>query len=77
MRRSFSASSKSTAWLRSSTVRHASDFGVMTSEPTIDWGAAKARKSQTVENLVRGLGGLLKQRKVEVVIGGGRLAFIG
>jgi dihydrolipoamide dehydrogenase len=56
-----------------STVRHASDFGIMTSEPTIDWGAAKARKSQTVEALVRGLGGLLKQRKVEVVIGRGRL----
>jgi dihydrolipoamide dehydrogenase len=56
-----------------STVRHASDFGVITSEPTIDWGAAKARKSQTVEALVRGLGGLLKQRKVEVVIGRGRL----
>lgn len=56
-----------------STVRHASDFGVITSEPTIDWEAAKARKSQTVEALVRGLGGLLKQRKVEVVIGRGRL----
>ena len=56
-----------------STVRHASDFGVITSEPTIDWGAAKARKSQAVEALVRGLGGLLKQRKVEVVTGRGRL----
>ena len=56
-----------------STVRHASDFGIMTSEPTIDWEAAKARKVQAVESLVRGLGGLLKQRKVDVVTGKGRL----
>jgi dihydrolipoamide dehydrogenase len=56
-----------------STVRHASDFGVMTSEPELDWAAAKARKTQTVEGLLRGLGGLLKQRKVDVVIGRGRV----
>ncbi|HEY7565804.1 MAG TPA: dihydrolipoyl dehydrogenase [Acidimicrobiia bacterium] len=56
-----------------STVRHASDFGVMTSEPELDWAAAKARKSQTVDGLVRGLGGLLRQRKVEVILGRGRI----
>lgn len=56
-----------------STVRHASDFGVMTAEPELDWQAAKARKNQTVEGLLKGLGGLLKQRKVEVVTGRGRL----
>lgn len=56
-----------------STVLHASDFGVMTAEPKLDWEAALARKNQTVESLVRGLGGLLKQRKVEVIIGRGRL----
>jgi dihydrolipoamide dehydrogenase len=55
------------------TVARASDFGVIASEPEIDWGAALARKNQTVEALVRGLGGLLKKRKVEVVIGRGRL----
>jgi dihydrolipoamide dehydrogenase len=56
-----------------STVRHASDFGVMTSEPELNWEAAKARKNQTVEGLLRGLAVLLKQRKVDVVIGQGRL----
>ena len=56
-----------------STVLHASDFGVMTAEPKLDWEAALARKNQTVESLVRGLGGLLKQRKVDVVPGRGRL----
>jgi dihydrolipoamide dehydrogenase len=55
------------------TVRKASDFGVMTSEPQLDWGAALAKKQQTVEGLLKGLAGLLKQRKVEVVAGRGRL----
>jgi len=55
------------------TVRKASDFGVMTSEPELDWSAALARKQQTVEGLLKGLAGLLKQRKVEVVMGRGRL----
>jgi dihydrolipoamide dehydrogenase len=55
------------------TVRHASDFGVMASEPELDWGAALAKKQQTVEGLLKGLAGLLKQRKVDVVSGRGRL----
>jgi dihydrolipoamide dehydrogenase len=57
-----------------STVTHAAEFGVNTSQPEIDWQAALARKNQTVEGLVRGLGGLLKGRGVEVVTGFGRLA---
>lgn len=55
------------------TVRHASDFGVVTSEPTLDWLAARDRKTQTVEGLIKGLSGLLGQRDVEVVSGAGRL----
>ena len=57
-----------------STVRHAADFGVVSSPPTLDWGAALSRKTKTVETLVRGLSGLLKQRQVEVLLGKGRLA---
>ena len=57
-----------------STVTHAAEFGVNTSKPELDWQAALARKNQTVEGLVRGLGGLLKGRGVEVVTGFGRLA---
>jgi dihydrolipoamide dehydrogenase len=56
-----------------STVRHASDFGVIASEPQLDWEAALARKNQTVEALLKGLAGLLKQRKVDVFEGFGRL----
>ncbi len=56
-----------------STVSHAAEFGVITEQPSLDWGAALARKNQTVEGLVRGLGGLLKQKGVEVITGYGRL----
>ncbi|HEY4606583.1 MAG TPA: dihydrolipoyl dehydrogenase [Acidimicrobiia bacterium] len=57
-----------------STVSHAAEFGVITELPSLDWGAALARKNQTVEGLVRGLGGLLKKKNVEVITGFGRLA---
>lgn len=57
-----------------STVSHAAEFGVVASQPELDWSAALARKNQTVEGLVRGLGGLLDKRDVEVVKGYGRLA---
>ena len=57
-----------------STVTHAAEFGVNTSQPEIDWDAALARKNQSVEGLVRGLGGLLKQAGVDVINGYGRLA---
>jgi dihydrolipoamide dehydrogenase len=57
-----------------STVANAAEFGVVASQPEIDWDAALARKNQSVEGLVRGLGGLLKKRGVEVVTGFGKLA---
>jgi dihydrolipoamide dehydrogenase len=56
------------------TVSHAAEFGVDAGQPTLDWEAALARKNQTVEGLVRGLGGLLKKKGVEVIEGYGRLA---
>lgn len=55
------------------TVANAAEFGVVTSAPQIDWSAALARKNQTVEGMVRGLGGLLKQRNVEIFQGSGRV----
>jgi dihydrolipoamide dehydrogenase len=56
------------------TVRQAADFGVVSSEAEVDWQAALARKNATVDGLVRGLEGLLKKRKVEVITGRGTLA---
>jgi dihydrolipoamide dehydrogenase len=54
-------------------IRHASDFGIVVSEPELDWAAAAARKNKTVDGLVRGLSGLLKKRNAEVITGRGVL----
>ncbi len=66
------------SWLQAaevySTVRSAGEFGVVTSDPSFVWPTALARKDRIVKGLVRGLSGLLKQRKVEVVRGHGRLS---
>lgn len=56
------------------TVSEAAEYGVVTSEPKLDWAAALAKKNKTVDGVVRGLAGLLKQRKVDVVQGTGKLA---
>ncbi len=65
------------AWLQSAevftTVAAAGEFGVQSSAPSFDWGTALARKQKIVDGLVKGLSGLLKQRKVEVINGHGRL----
>jgi dihydrolipoamide dehydrogenase len=58
------------------TVRHAGDFGfgVPGAESTvIDWPGVNKRKSGIMDQLTRGLAGLLRRRKVEVVDGHGRL----
>ena len=66
------------SWLQAaevySTVRSAGEFGVITSEPQFEWPVALARKDRIVNGLVRGLAGLLRYRKVEVVRGHGRLS---
>lgn len=66
------------AWLQTAHVFHtvdrAAEFGVRASEPSLDWPAALTRKNEVVRGLVRGLSGLLKARKVDVIDGYGRLA---
>jgi dihydrolipoamide dehydrogenase len=60
------------------TVRHAGDFGFGVPEgTTVDWPAVNKRKAGIVTQLTRGLGGLLKRRKVTVVDGRGRLTAYG
>ena len=56
------------------TVSESAEYGVVTSEPELDWAAALAKKNKTVDGVVRGLAGLLKSRKVEVIQGTGKLA---
>jgi dihydrolipoamide dehydrogenase len=65
-------------WLQSAevytTVKEAGQFGVVVDEPGFDWGAALARKNKIVDGLVRGVSGLLKSRKVEIIDGFGRMS---
>ena len=66
------------SWLQAAevytTVRSAGEFGVVASDPSFEWPTALARKDKIVKGLVRGLSGLLRRRKVEVINGHGRLA---
>lgn len=55
------------------TVQHASDFGITVSEPDIDWSVTLDRKQGIIDNLTKGLAGLLKGRKVTVLEGSGAL----
>lgn len=55
-------------------VAGAAEFGVTTSAPTVDAAALFARKDAVVAKLVGGVSGLLKNRKVTVVEGTGRLS---
>ncbi len=64
-------------WLQTAevfaTVAEAAEFGVESSSPNLNWQVALARKQKVVDGLVRGLAGLLKARKVDVIDGYGRL----
>jgi len=66
------------AWIQSaevySTVAGAEEFGVITAEPEFAWSTALKRKQKVVEGLVKGLGGLLKQRGVDIIDGHGRIS---
>lgn len=55
------------------TVAGAKEFGVTAGQPTIDLSVSQERKAKVVDQLHRGLSGLLRQRKVEIVNGIGRL----
>ena len=55
------------------TVSHAKDFGVVSDQPTIEFATSQARKQKVVDQLWKGLAGLMKQRKITTYIGTGRL----
>ncbi len=54
-------------------VAHAAEFGINAGEPTIDFAVTQARKQKIVDGLVKGIGGLLRGRKVTVYNGLGSL----
>ncbi len=56
-------------------IRHAGDFGVMVSaEPEVDWGKVLTFKESVVGRMYKGLQGLVRHKKVELVEGEGRVA---
>ncbi len=56
------------------TVRHAGEFGVNASDPTIDLAITQTRKQAVIDRLTKGLESLLDGRSVTVVNSRGRLA---
>jgi dihydrolipoamide dehydrogenase len=55
------------------TIEHAGAFGFTTSTPTVDFAVSQNRKNEVVDQLHKGLSGLLKGRKIDVLEGTGRL----
>src|SRR5688572_25736528 len=55
------------------TVAGAKEFGVQADAPLVDFSVSQARKQKVVDQLHKGLTGLLKQRKVTVFAGTGSL----
>jgi dihydrolipoamide dehydrogenase len=56
------------------TVREAAEFGVLTSDPTLQLSTSQTRKQTVVDRLTSGLESLLGRRKVTIVAGTGTLA---
>jgi dihydrolipoamide dehydrogenase len=56
------------------TVAGAKEFGVQASQPAVDFSVSQARKQKVVDQLWKGLAGLMKQRKITTVIGTGSLS---
>ncbi|HVC13615.1 MAG TPA: dihydrolipoyl dehydrogenase [Acidimicrobiales bacterium] len=55
------------------TVRGASEFGISAGDPTVDFAVNQRRKAAVVDQLHRGLSGLLRGRKVTILSGTGTL----
>ena len=54
-------------------VMHATDFGINATATGVDFGVAQKRKQTIVNNLVKGLTGLTKSKKVTYILGTGSL----
>jgi dihydrolipoamide dehydrogenase len=55
------------------TVSESARFGISAGSPTVDFGVAQTRKQQVVDQLWKGLQGLMKKRKITTVAGTGTL----
>ncbi|MCA1839240.1 MAG: dihydrolipoyl dehydrogenase [Actinomycetota bacterium] len=55
-------------------IKSAGDFGVLASEPSVDWGKVLSYKDSVVSRLFKGLQGVIKARGVTVFEGRGTIA---
>jgi dihydrolipoamide dehydrogenase len=55
------------------TIGEASKFGIRASDRSFDWGGVQSFKDSVVTKMFKGLEGLIKHRKIEVVRGSGTL----
>lgn len=56
-----------------STTKHSEDFGVMTSDVTLDFLKVQQRKNNIIDQLHKGIQGLMKKGKIDVYEGLGRI----
>src|SRR5436305_7933649 len=56
------------------TVAGAEEFGILADKPAVEFSASQDRKQKVVDQLWKGLQGLMKRRKITTVNGLGRLA---
>ena len=54
-------------------IKSSGEFGIITQEPQVDWGKVLDFKASVVGRMYKGLSGLVKRAKVELVEGEGRL----
>jgi len=55
------------------TVAGAKEFGIQAEQPVLDFSVSQARKQKVVDQLHKGLEGLMKRRRITTFIGTGRL----
>jgi dihydrolipoamide dehydrogenase len=69
------------AWLESAhvleRVRKAADFGVITGEPSVDYGRVVKRQHAVVETLHKSIRGVIQKHKIEIIEGEGKLQSAG
>lgn len=59
------------------TVETAKEFGVMAGQPGVDFAVTQERKQKVVDQLHRGLTGLMRSRGIDIISGTGRLVASG
>ena len=55
------------------TVAGAKEFGIQAEQPTVEFAQSQARKQKVVDQLWKGLQGLMKKRKITTITGTGTL----